>query len=43
MRKLLLDACLFDWSSISPSIFGALIQSVMDKKTRRAIGAHYTT
>jgi hypothetical protein len=43
MRKLLLDACAFDWSAISPAIFGALFQSVMDKKKRRAIGAHYTT
>jgi hypothetical protein len=43
MRKLLLDACVFDWSAISPAIFGALFQSVMNKKKRRAIGAHYTT
>lgn len=43
MRKILLDACAFDWSAISPAIFGALFQSVMDKKKRRAIGAHYTT
>ncbi len=42
-RKLLLDACGFDWSRISPAIFGALFQSVMDAKKRRAIGAHYTT
>ena len=42
MRKLLLDACAFDWSKISPAIFGSLFQSVMDKKKRRAIGAHYT-
>ncbi|MDE0412674.1 MAG: class I SAM-dependent DNA methyltransferase [Gammaproteobacteria bacterium] len=43
MRELLLDACRFDWSSISPAIFGALFQSVMDSKERRAQGAHYTT
>ena len=43
MRNLLLDACAFDWSAISPAIFGALFQSVMDKQKRRAIGAHYTT
>jgi hypothetical protein len=42
MRKKLLEACAFDWSEISPAIFGALFQSVMDKKKRRAIGAHYT-
>jgi hypothetical protein len=42
MRAILLEACAFDWSLISPAIFGALFQSVMDKKKRRAIGAHYT-
>ena len=42
-RKHLIEACEFDWSAISPAIFGALFQSVMDKKKRRAIGAHYTT
>lgn len=43
MRQLLLDACSFNWSSISPAIFGALFQSVMDADERRAQGAHYTT
>ncbi len=43
MRAALLDACRFDWSNISPAIFGALFQSVMDPKERRAKGAHYTT
>ena len=43
MRKALLDACRFDWSNISPVIFGALFQSVMSPVERRAQGAHYTT
>jgi len=43
MRERLLEACRFDWSNISPAIFGSLFQSVMDQKKRRAIGAHYTT
>ena len=43
MRARLLDACRFDWSDISPAIFGALFQSVMEPATRRAQGAHYTT
>ena len=43
MRQRLIDACLFDWSAISPAIFGSLFQSVMDKGERRAQGAHYTT
>ena len=43
MRNKLLDACRFDWSNISPAIFGALFQSVMDPVERRMQGAHYTT
>ena len=43
MRRILLDACNFDWSNISPAIFGALFQSIMDPEERRATGAHYTT
>lgn len=43
MRTLLLDACEMDWSAISPSIFGAMFQSIMDKKKRRNLGAHYTS
>ena len=35
VRKKLLDACRFDWSNISPAIFGALFQSVMDPVERR--------
>ena len=43
MRAVLLDASRFDWTNISPAIFGALFQSVMDPEERRAHGAHYTT
>ena len=43
MRAALLDACRFDWSKLSPAIFGALFQSVMEPAERRAKGAHYTT
>lgn len=43
MRARLLDACYFDWSNISPAIFGALFQSVMEPEERRIQGAHYTT
>ena len=43
MRGALLDACRFDWSGISPAIFGSLFQSVMDPVERRTQGAHYTT
>ena len=43
LREALLDAARFDWSRISPAIFGALFQSVMDRGERRRAGAHYTT
>lgn len=43
MRESLLEACAFDWSKISPAIFGSLFQSVMDKDARRHLGAHYTS
>jgi hypothetical protein len=43
VRRALLSACTFDWSSISPAIFGSLFQNVMTKKERRQLGAHYTS
>ncbi len=43
MRRILLDCCLLDWGKISPAIFGSLFQSVMDEKSRRNLGAHYTS
>lgn len=42
MRKTLIDCCDFDWSYISPAIFGAMFQGVMDEDRRREMGAHYT-
>lgn len=43
MRQILLEACSFDWSKVSPAIFGSLFQSAMDKEKRRNLGAHYTS
>jgi len=43
LQKILLDCCSFKWSYISPSIFGAMFQGVMDQKQRRELGAHYTS
>ena len=43
MREALLDACVLDWSAISPAIFCSLFQSIMDEKARRDLGAHYTS
>lgn len=42
-RNALRACCRFDWSRISPAIFGSLFQSIMDDKKRRQIGAHYTS
>src|SRR5690625_435652 len=42
-RELLLQAAYFNWSSISPAIFGSLFQAVKSKKARRELGEHYTT
>jgi hypothetical protein len=43
MRDRLLAASKFDWSKISPAIFGSLFQNVMEPAERRNLGAHYTT
>ena len=43
MRNALLASTRFDWSRISPAIFGSLFQSVMEPKERRQIGGHYTS
>lgn len=33
----------FDWSSISPTIFGAVFESTLNPDTRRSGGMHYTS
>lgn len=43
MRDRLLEACAFNWASISPAIFGSLFQAVKDPQARRELGEHYTT
>lgn len=43
MRDRLLRAALFNWSEISPAIFGSLFQAVKDRAARRELGEHYTT
>jgi len=42
MRNALLACTHFDWSRISPAIFGSLFQAVMEARERRQIGGHYT-
>jgi len=46
IREILLDCCALDWGRISPAVFGALFQCVMDEEgsaRRRNLGAHYTS
>lgn len=51
LRKQLIDCAELDWSDISPAIFGAMFQGVLEvhspsesrKETRRELGAHYTS
>lgn len=43
MRNSLLACTRFDWSRISPAIFGSLFQGVMEPRERRQIGGHYTS
>ena len=33
----------FDWSEISPTIFGAIFESTLNPETRRSGGMHYTS
>ena len=33
----------FDWSKISPTIFGAVFESTLNQETRRSGGMHYTS
>jgi hypothetical protein len=43
LRDALLECCAYDWSDISPVIFGSLFQAVMNNIERRSLGAHYTS
>jgi hypothetical protein len=43
MRNALLACTRFDWSRISPAVFGSLFQAVMEPAERRQIGGHYTS
>ena len=40
--KVLLAACILDWSDIEPSIFGTLFERGLDPGKRSQLGAHYT-
>lgn len=45
IRELLLENASsdFDWSCVSPTIFGALFESTLNPETRRSGGMHYTS
>ena len=45
IKQLLLDKASadFDWSEISPTIFGAVFESTINPETRRSGGMHYTS
>ena len=45
LRQLLLEKASedFDWSEISPTIFGAVFESTLNPETRRSGGMHYTS
>ena len=43
MRNALLACTRFNWSRISPAVFGSLFQDVMEPRQRRQIGGHYTS
>ncbi|HJJ48232.1 MAG TPA: hypothetical protein O0X39_04465 [Methanocorpusculum sp.] len=43
VRNAILKSCEFDWDYISPAVFGAMFQGVMNPDERREMGAHYTS
>lgn len=45
LRELILEhaSSSFDWSEISPTIFGAVFESTLNPTTRRSGGMHYTS
>ena len=45
LRELLIGHAsgVFDWSEISPTIFGAIFESTLNPETRRSGGMHYTS
>src|SRR3989344_385155 len=43
IRETLMKCVEFNWSRISPDIFGSMFQSVLNEKERHDLGAHYTS
>ena len=43
IKDTLIESSHFDWSRISPTIFGAVFESTLNPETRRSGGMHYTS
>lgn len=43
MRSALVAAGNYDWSAISPALFGSMFQTVKSREARRELGEHYTS
>ena len=43
LKQIILESAGFDWSRISPTIFGAVFESTLNPETRRSGGMHYTS
>ena len=43
IKDTLMESAAFDWSEISPTIFGAVFESTLNPETRRSGGMHYTS
>ena len=43
IKDVLLKSSEFNWSEISPTIFGAVFESTLNQETRRSGGMHYTS
>lgn len=43
IRQSLIDAATFDWSKVSPVIFGSMFEGALDPEKRHDLGAHFTS
>lgn len=42
-RRVLIECAKYNWSKVSPAVFGSLFQVAMDPLQRHYLGAHYTS
>jgi hypothetical protein len=43
LRSLVIESSTPDWRKVSPEIFGAMFQAILDPELRKVFGAHYTS